>query len=263
MQFPIFISINGHRSYCIFSTMDPQPDQERAASTLATESTPLLPQNESRPPSRPVPRAVIVGHWVTALGGILTTSLAVAVYAISQYNLPQLYYLFWRIRDSVSPTIFAGILSTSWAIANLVRVRRIGVLMPALIAAIIHGGLAVFLVLTPLQAADTLLQVHPCRTYGRVEDDERLRRCEQWAAKFHILLWTYLTSAFFLGIAHAALFVSSCSSTFRDASWRRNRSTWRFPTGQLTFEFTVKFLRQEQPSAAAQNAAPAVNEAAT
>jgi hypothetical protein len=244
--------------------MDPQPDQERAASTLATESTPLLPQNESRPPTRPVPRAVIVGHWVTALGGILVISLAVAVYAISQCNMPPLYYLFWQIQDNVPPTIFAGILSTSWAVANLVRVRRVGVLMSALIAAIIHGGLALFLVLRPLQAAaNTLLEVHPCRTYGRVGDDERLRRCEQWVAKFHILLWTYLTSAFLLGIAHTALFVYSCSSTFHDASWRRNRSTWRFPTGQLTFEFTVKFLRQEQPSVAAQNAAPAVNEAAT
>ncbi|KAK3295067.1 uncharacterized protein B0H64DRAFT_402516 [Chaetomium fimeti] len=243
--------------------MDPQPDQERAASTPATERTPLLPQNGSRPPTRPVPRAVIAGHWVTALGGILAISLAVAVYAINQYNSPRVYHLIWTIQDNISPTLFAGILSASWAIGNLVRVRRVGVLMPALVAAIIHAGLAMFFVMTSIQAADTLLQVRPCRVYGDVGDDERFLRCEQWAAKFHILLWTYLASAFLLGCAHAVLFVSSCASPFRDPSWRRNLSTWRFPTGQLTVEFTVKFLRQEQPSGAAQNAAPAINEAAT
>jgi hypothetical protein len=74
--------------------------------------------------------------------------------------------------------------------------------MPALLSAIIHGGLAIFLVLPSIQGADSLLQVHPCRIYGGgggVKDDERLLRCEQWAAKFHILLWTYLTLAFLLG----------------------------------------------------------------
>ena len=52
-------------------------------------------------------RAVIVGHWVAALGGILAISLAVAVYAINQYNSPEVYYLMWAIRDNLSPTFFA------------------------------------------------------------------------------------------------------------------------------------------------------------
>jgi hypothetical protein len=54
-----------------------------------------------------VPRAVIVGHWATALGGILVISLALAVYVIDQYYSPRVYYLMWAIRDNVSPTIFA------------------------------------------------------------------------------------------------------------------------------------------------------------
>ncbi|KAH6641038.1 hypothetical protein F5144DRAFT_120377 [Chaetomium tenue] len=244
--------------------MDPQPDQERTASTQATERTPLLPQNQSnlRPPTRPVSRAVIVGHWVTALGGILVLILAAAGYAINEFS-PRAYYLNWAIRDNFHNTFFAGILSASWAITNLVRVRRIGMLMSALVAAIIHAGLAVFLVLMPLPGADALLQVQPCRLYNGERDDERLRTCKQWAAKFHILLWTYLIVAFLLGFAHAALFVSSCLSPFRNLSWRPDLSNWSVPTGQLSVEFNVKFLRQEQPSAAPQNAAPAVNEAAT
>lgn len=71
--------------------------------------------------------------------------------------------------------------------------------MSALLAAIIHAGLATFLVFTSIQGTDSLLQVHPCRIYGGGEDDERLPKCEQWAAKFHILLWTYLISGFILG----------------------------------------------------------------
>ncbi|KAK4096294.1 hypothetical protein N658DRAFT_45379 [Parathielavia hyrcaniae] len=130
--------------------------------------------------------------------------------------------------------------------------------MPALVAAIIHAGLALFLVLTSLEGADALLRAFPCHVYGSPEEDEKRLRCERWAAKFHILLWTYLTLAFLLGIAHAALFIFSCTSPFRDSSWPRNLSTWRFPTGQLTVEFTVKFLRQEQQSAATQSAATAV-----
>jgi hypothetical protein len=92
-----------------------------------------------------------------------------------------------------------AIFSSSWAIANLVRVRRLGVLMPSLIAAIMHGGLALFMVFTSLQGVDELLRSHVCRLYGVQKDDAREAKCREWAEKFHILLWAYLISVLIIG----------------------------------------------------------------
>ena len=150
--------------------------------------------------------------------------------------------------------------------------------MPPLIAVIMHGGLALFMVFSSLQGADGLLKSHPCRVYGRPKDDKRLFKCREWAEKFHVLLWAYLISVLIIGYAlqvlgathicllflrfiRTALFIFSCSSPFRDQSWRRGLSTWKFPTGQMTVEFTIKFLRQDAPVPVAPNEAPAANEA--
>lgn len=45
-------------------------------------------------------------------------------------------------------------------------------------------------------------------------------------------------------ITHLVLFFLRCALAFRMRFWR-GFQRWRLPAGQLTIEFTVKFLRQE------------------
>lgn len=61
-------------------------------------------------------------------------------------------------------------------------------------------------------------------------------------------------------LANASLFVFTYSLPFWGISWREILRSWGFPTGQLTVEFTVKFLRQDHNlrPVPGQNAAPTV-----
>ena len=91
--------------------MDPetQPEQPRAASAVATESTPLLPRSGSdvASPSRSVPRWVIIGHWTTAVGGLLVSALAFAVFVAHEFHSPSMYHLPYGIKGFVPQMILA------------------------------------------------------------------------------------------------------------------------------------------------------------
>ena len=91
--------------------MDPetQPEQPRAASAVATESTPLLPRSGSdvASPSRSVPRWVIIGHWTTAAGGLLVSALAFAVFVAHEFHSPSMYNLPYGIKEFVLQMILA------------------------------------------------------------------------------------------------------------------------------------------------------------
>ncbi len=45
-------------------------------------------------------------------------------------------------------------------------------------------------------------------------------------------------------LCHTVLFIMRCFAAYGTRFWRRSR--WTIPTGQLTFEFTIKLLSQEQ-----------------
>jgi len=99
--------------------MDPesqQPEQPRAAvgspaAAAATESTPLLPRPESNhassPPLHPVPvpRWVIIGHWITAIDGLVVAALCFAIIVVDEFFRPWMYYLPWGISHAVFPNI--------------------------------------------------------------------------------------------------------------------------------------------------------------
>jgi hypothetical protein len=89
--------------------------------------------------------------------------------------------------------------STAWAASSLVRIRRMGVLMPALVAVLVHAFLGGLLLVTFTDGALGLLRgQHRCRWYGPV-DPIREHECDEWAGKFAILLWVYLGVVFVLG----------------------------------------------------------------
>ena len=87
--------------------MDPesQPEQPRA-----TEATPLLPGPEpdlgsSSTTPRPIPRRVIILHWVSAVGGALVAALGIAILVVNEYFRPVLYDFPWGVKGGVIPTI--------------------------------------------------------------------------------------------------------------------------------------------------------------
>jgi len=89
--------------------------------------------------------------------------------------------------------------STAWATASLVRIRRMGVLMPALVAVLTHVILGGWLLLAFTDSAVGLLRDDTwCYGYGPVDPIKR-RECYEWAAKFSIFLWVYLGLVLVLG----------------------------------------------------------------
>jgi hypothetical protein len=91
-------------------------------------------------------------------------------------------------------------ISTAWATASLVRARRLGVLMPALVAVFMHVVQGGWLLLWTTSAALELLLRDQSRCYSwtpvdPIEDHE----CNEWAAKFEIFLWVFVGIVFVLG----------------------------------------------------------------
>ncbi|KAK4443513.1 hypothetical protein QBC34DRAFT_202048 [Podospora aff. communis PSN243] len=244
--------------------MDPesQPHPTGTAGPAATESTPLLPRpaSDDASPPRPVPRWVRISHWAAAVDGLIIAALCFTIVIIEEYYRPRMYSLPWGVKEWVMPNIFFGLISTAWAASSLVRIWRMGELMPPLVASLVHAFLGGMLLVTFTNGAvEVLHDRQRCRWYGPV-DPIREHECDVWAAKFVVLLWVYLGAVFVLGVVHAALFVFTCAGPFRGIAWRESLRSWKFPTGQFTVEFTVKFLRQDRdlpPPAPAQSASGA------
>ncbi|KAJ5875241.1 uncharacterized protein N7473_012588 [Penicillium subrubescens] len=64
------------------------------------------------------------------------------------------------------------------------------------------------------------------------------------SAVVDVLLRVGFAFGIMLGIVHALFVLRALVSAVRKI--RQDSSTWRFPTGQITVEFTIKVLRQEE-----------------
>lgn len=110
--------------------MDPesqQPEQPRGATgsppaagtatAAATESTPLLQRDHassssSSPPPlliqpAPIPRWVIISHWITAINGLVVAALCFAIIVVDGFFRPWMYFLPWGIKHGVVPNVLA------------------------------------------------------------------------------------------------------------------------------------------------------------
>jgi len=91
-------------------------------------------------------------------------------------------------------------MSTAWATASLLRIRRMGVLMPALVAVLMHVVLGVPLFVAFTNGAIALLRDATwCYNWGGTQDPIKQHECFVWAAKFSIFLWAYLIMVLVLG----------------------------------------------------------------
>jgi len=60
-----------------------------------------------------------------------------------------------------------------------------------------------------------------------------------------VVMWLGLADFHDTRLAHMALFVYACVVLYHDVSCGENWARWRVPGGQLSVEFSVKFLRQD------------------
>ncbi|MCJ1238576.1 hypothetical protein MMC14_006566 [Varicellaria rhodocarpa] len=67
-------------------------------------------------------------------------------------------------------------------------------------------------------------------------------RCGQKALPIRVVAGIALGTVLALGLVHFILFLMRCRAAFRSGF----SAPWRFATGQFTFEFTVKVLREPQ-----------------
>ncbi|KAK4452594.1 hypothetical protein QBC34DRAFT_397885 [Podospora aff. communis PSN243] len=224
-----------------------------------SESSPLLSRSSSpESPPRPIPRAVVATHWVSSLGGLLVSILAFAVVLVNILGPnPARFHLPFDIGRNLIKMVVAGFMSAAFSTASLLRLRRVGALMPAFVAVLFHIGMALWFVITSALGAGDIAggPSRMCYGYGLPGIPEDNRQCYEWAEKVARLLWVYLGAIFALGLVHTALFIFTCSGPL--GSWRENIASWDFPAGRLSVEFSVKFLKQEMPAAAARDAAPA------
>lgn len=108
-------------------------------------------------------------------------ALGLTVFVANEFHRPATYHLPWEIRASLVPTVLVvrfplqskkvevadmfcqqGLISTSWGTANLFRGWKMRVLMPPLVAVIMHAGLAWFFLTILTQGALGLLESQEC-----------------------------------------------------------------------------------------------------
>jgi len=72
--------------------------------------------------------------------------------------------------------------------------------------------------------------------------------CDLRGMQVMILMGIAMAAALGVGIVHLVLFILRCIQAYRTRFWRPEHrpSSWRFPTGTFTVEFTIKLLRQEE-----------------
>ncbi|KAF2756420.1 hypothetical protein EJ05DRAFT_64644 [Pseudovirgaria hyperparasitica] len=211
--------------------------QDRVA-TPAEETTPLLTNNntdvaqaqdaDNNDPSQDVEAGMPAanGQPRTPRSIIVMTALIMplAVLEIATYiaGIPLGQTVPWWATYQVQPLITLTILASVAAIINIVLIRRRGtpLAFPLNLIIDIALGLSIWSSVAPV--LDHILGRYP-------ETSE-------------ILLILTFVFGFIIALLFFALFIVRCIAFIRD---QRRQSTWSVPTGGVTFEFSIKFFRQE------------------
>jgi hypothetical protein len=161
-------------------------------------------------------RIFVIGHWVSAIDGVVILTLLLAIYVAYKFS-PSRYHLSYDFRESIPSTLAMvlnslcllpnaladsfsqDLISIAWSASNLVRLRRSGTLLPLGLGAIIHGCLGFFLTAVSASTIDDFLSGYSsCSVYGD-DPGEEYWPCLAWKTKFHILLGFYLGTVLLLG----------------------------------------------------------------
>ncbi|KAK1148450.1 hypothetical protein N8T08_009453 [Aspergillus melleus] len=212
-----------------------------------SENTPLLrsadpdPIDEHEPhdpftssPEDHSLRFVTTLTWLSLALSVLVVVFDLTVIILDENNHNEGYYMPWDLREVIKIMGVVGLSSALFSFLNLIRVY------------LSHRTLWLWLNLV----ADVLIALFAFISAGPGIVIDWSYTCSPdsyecgLAQTTRICTFLTLGFTFVLGINHLVLFFLRCALVFRSRFWQRLQH-WRLPGGQLTVEFTIKFLRQE------------------
>ncbi|KAL8393213.1 hypothetical protein RB595_003130 [Gaeumannomyces hyphopodioides] len=210
---------------------------------------------EPSPPASTQPRDIVALSRLSLLLSLLSAGLLVAFLAIYDAQDARDRPSYWWVHDCATNDVYLAFCAATLSGLNLLRLRRRGRLLwlGANLAA--DAALALYLAAFTAQSwSDALRDACDPRT--------KSSRCRDVAVVLRVLLIGGYILCFALALTHFVLAIKRLRAVWeaiRQAVVGR-RDGWSVPAGQLTFEFTIKFLRQGErdgPRAAGEGAAAA------
>ncbi|SPO03448.1 uncharacterized protein DNG_06131 [Cephalotrichum gorgonifer] len=242
----------------------PLPSTSRSGAD-ADETTPLLsgdtevlpdaaerdpPEGQTdAPPRRPNSWGLIGASWILLAASCITLLLLVATYAIAIVARPEGFWLPWQLDESGKLALLVSFVSICLASINLARFSRPTALSapsPSIVAALMN---LVVLVPAFLLSTTALTELNDSLGYNKPSctdhDDGRIQRCEELLGIFMVVLFVAYACLAVLGWVVIPGFIILWTTKTRvlyaqGESWR----SWSIPSGQLSLEVTIKFLRQ-------------------
>ncbi|TPX07251.1 uncharacterized protein E0L32_010845 [Thyridium curvatum] len=224
------------------------PSSSAAQPQAVTESTPLLGPQEATRDDLAVPspqhapdeeRAVGADggepggenhprrNWtliLTSLSVVFSSSALILYLGVQVLQAIDYHYLGYRTIVAMNFSAVLSFVALICSSFNLHGLRRHGVAsMPLGINIIVDILVFVYIFFPVLDA----LYENISNVFGALE----------------IVIFVYLLVVLFLSLVHLILLVMRTVAAFR--ARRGTQTRWSIPTGQLTFEFTIKLLRQE------------------
>ncbi|KEZ46150.1 hypothetical protein SAPIO_CDS1017 [Scedosporium apiospermum] len=224
------------------------------ASNTTDETTPLLSGNaddngindasaaEAQEPGPSSPAAIqasilrsaVLPTWILLIASSITLILSIALFILNGFWPSGYYQGYWL--DYWKPVAVSAFFSAFLAIVNLYSIRASkppGILFNILV----HLVLGFVAINTVTMAGSELDPSRPRCTDG---DDECFRFRLAWLI---VMSATFISGVVFSWLTHPGLLIFWFIKA-RNAYGNPGRRQWTVPAGVLTFEFSIKFLRQ-------------------
>ncbi|KAB5546961.1 hypothetical protein GE09DRAFT_195715 [Coniochaeta sp. 2T2.1] len=225
-----------------------------------SETTPLLAPNveqqttetslSSTPDAADRTTPVVIATWLELAAAVLCVAFGIAC-AVLRSESPEGFYFPFMISDVLPAAIFFSVFGGFFAIYNLLQLRRVNRTLPVQLNLLVDSIVAFALIVCAAQAWD-YVSIRCSTRYGHELPPDALRRCLAWGQVVMPVLWSFVIFTALVGFTSLFLLIARFILLTQRRSARpsaRSSVNWgqfRLPPGQLTFEFTVKLLRQEQ-----------------
>jgi hypothetical protein len=213
------------------------------------EATPLLAdidentahiddEFEKTPASAHFKRLIRVLTIIAVVLSAVTVALLIANYIIFRHA--PLRYYNWDAKDATKK------LGTFMFITLVLSVINVFVNLPILLNIIVDIILAAGIIPRVIRLIRSMSTNWCKRGYIRpgIPAPEPHPKCEDWKLVVKILMGTAAGLGIIVFAIYLGLLILRSIALIRTKFWKRP-ATWTFPTGQLSFEVSIKLLKQE------------------
>ncbi|KAM7214238.1 hypothetical protein V8F06_010355 [Rhypophila decipiens] len=183
-------------------------------------------------------------HLITLILSVIVV-VGIVAFTIVYFILDGLYYydIPYPINRSVSAALPLCAVAIAWAGLAIFRHRRGQPPKPLGVATILHGTAGFFILIAAGNAADGLGSWY--RGGCRWQSGEKCRI-------FHQVFWyvvlIYAVLLFVISILQCIQFVACLTTVYRSRIYSRGSDHgFMLPGGQISIEFSIRFLRQDAP----------------